>query len=94
MLTLDEVKKYLRVDFDDDDTLIACFMSVADSYLTASVGAGYDKESERAKTLSLILISDLYDNRGLLESSIGGVKPAVRQIVDNMCLHMRLELRQ
>lgn len=93
MLTLDDVKKYLRVDFDDDDALISGLMAATDDYLTASVGAGYDKESERAKILSLILISDLYDNRGLLEASIGGVKPAVRQIVDNMCLHMRLELR-
>lgn len=93
MLTLDSVKSYLRVDFDDDDALISGLMVVADDYLTASVGTGYDKESERAKILSLILISDLYDNRGLLEAPIGGVKHAVRQIVDNMCLHMRLELR-
>lgn len=93
MLTLGEVKEYLRVDFEDDDALISSLMAVADDYLKASVGTGYDKESERAKILSLILISDLYDNRGLLEPPIGGVKPAVRQTVDNMCLHMRLELR-
>lgn len=93
MLTLESVKSYLRVDFDDDDALISGLMVVADDYLTASVGAGYDKESERAKTLSLILISDLYDNRGLLEASGGGVRPTTRQIVDNMLLHMKLEMR-
>ena len=31
MLTLDEVKKYLRVDFSDEDTLITSLISTADS---------------------------------------------------------------
>lgn len=89
MLTLEEVKNYLRVDFNDDDTLIGSLMVAADEYLEASIGAGYNKESERAKTLSLIVISDLYDNRQLGEK----VSNNVRRLVDDFSLQLRLGLR-
>lgn len=92
-LTLTDVKKYLRVDFDDDNTLITELMNAADEYLKASVGANYDNTSERAKTLSLIVISDLYDNRGMNDVSAGGLKPMVRRLVDDFSLQLRLELR-
>ena len=88
-LTLTDVKKYLRVDFDDDDTLIGSLMLAADEYLKASVGATYATTSERAKTLSLIVISDLYDNRQLGEK----VSNNVRRLVDDFSLQLRLELR-
>lgn len=88
-LTLTEVKNYLRVDFSDDDALIASLMSVADEYLKSSVGATYDNTSERAKILLLLVISDLYDNRGLSDKASGNV----RKLVDDFSLQMRLELR-
>jgi len=88
-LTLAEVKNYLRVDFDDDDALIASLMSVADEYLKASVGDLYDNTSERAKTLSLIVISDLYDNRGLSDKASSNV----RRLVEDFSLQLRLGLR-
>ena len=66
-LTKDEVKNYLHVDFDEDDNLITVLMSAADLYLKGAIGAAYDNTDERAKTLSLIIISDLYDNREMNE---------------------------
>lgn len=93
MLTLQEVKDYLRVDFNEDDALISSLMTAADEYLKSSVGVGYDNTSERAKTLSLIVISDLYDNRGLNDANSGGIKPNVRRLVEDFSLQLRLELR-
>lgn len=89
-LTLEDVKNYLRVDFDDDDTLLTGLMSAADEYLKSGVGANYNNESERAKTLSLIVIADLYDNRGISERASANV----RKLVDDFALQMRLELRE
>lgn len=88
-LVLLEVKNYLRVDFSEDDNLITGLMSAADGYLRSSVGELYDDTDERAKTLSLIVISDLYDNRELSEKSSGNV----RKLVDDFSLQMRLGLR-
>ena len=88
-LTLIEVKNYLRVDFSDDDNLIQALMDTADEYLKASVGLLYDNMSERAKTLSLIVVSDLYDNRGIQDKASNNT----RRLVDDFSLQMRLELR-
>jgi uncharacterized phage protein (predicted DNA packaging) len=89
MLTLQEVKDYLRVDFNEDDALISSLMTAADEYLKSSVGVEYDNTSERAKTLSLIVISDLYDNRGLSDKASANV----RRLVEDFSLQLRLELR-
>lgn len=86
-LTLAEVKSYLRVDFDDDDTQITQLMLVADEYLKSAISKTYNKETERAKMLSLIVISDLYDNRGLNDKVSGNV----RKLVNDFALQLKLE---
>lgn len=88
MMTLNEAKNYLRVDGTEDDAFISVLINVADGYLKASVGSSYDNTDERAKTLSLIIIADLYDNRGISEASTN-----VRKLVDDFSLQLRLELR-
>lgn len=89
-LTLSDVKNYIKVDYDDDDTLITSLMSAADEFLKGSIGKDYNKEDERAKTLSLILISDLYDNRGITDKVNGNI----RKLIDDISLQMRMELRK
>lgn len=91
-LTKEDVKKYLRVDYNDDDALITGLMSAADEFLKGSIGINYDNTGERAKTLSLIVISDLYDNRGLHDDS-AKVSNNVRRLVDDFSLQLRLEMR-
>lgn len=88
-LTLTEVKQYLRVDFSDDDALITNLMNAADEYLRGSVGATYSNTGERAKSLLLIVISDLYDNRGIQDRASNNT----RKLVDDFALQLRLELR-
>lgn len=89
MITLQDVKGYLRIDFDDDDAMLTGLMSVADEYLRSAIHANYDVTSGRAKMLSLIVISDLYDNRGLTEKVSGNV----RKMVDDFSLQLKLESR-
>jgi len=88
-LTLIEVKNHLKVDFDTDDTKIACLMIVADNYMKGSVGETYDTADESSKELLLKVITDLYDNRGI--SGKAGTNE--RRLFDDMELQMRLGLR-
>lgn len=90
-LTLADVKQYLSVDFDDDDVQISQLMLVADEYLQSAIGKTYNKESERAKMLSLIVISDLYDNRDLYDKSNNKVSGTVRKLVNDFALQLKLE---
>ena len=88
MLTRDEAKEFLRVDFEDDDTLIDALLQTADEYLTGAIGAGYPADSERAKTLQRIIVQDLYDKRGLTET----VSARTRQLVSDFTLQLRMEM--
>ena len=89
MVTLKDVKSYLHIDFDDDDGILQGLISTADEYLRGAVDPNYDTMSERAKMLSLIVISDLYDNRGISDKASGNV----RKLVEDFSLQLKLESR-
>lgn len=63
-MTLDEVKSYLRVDFDDDDEMIKQMARAAEEYVIGAVGE-YDENNSKANMLFLAALQDLYDNRTL-----------------------------
>jgi hypothetical protein len=92
MPTVDEVLAYLGIDYADDmvNNNVERCIRVADMYLKGSIGENYPTEDPRVKELALILISDLYDNRGMIEKTAGNV----RRLVDDMSLQLRLELRR
>lgn len=89
-LSIQDVKDYLCIDFADDSTdrILTNLINVADSYLKGAVGANYPIEDHRSKQIALLLISDLYDNRGMNEQ----VSSNMRKIIDDFSLQLRLEL--
>lgn len=92
VVTIEEVKAYLGIDYADDmvNANIERAINTANAYLTGSIGNDYPTDDPRAKELALIIISDLYDNRGL-QSTISG---NTRRLVDDLSLQLRLELRR
>ena len=92
MPTFQDVLDYLGYDYADDmiKRNIERSIKVADSYLKGSIGKNYPLDDPRAKELALIVISDLYDNRGITEKVSGNV----RRLVDDFSLQLRLESRE
>lgn len=92
VVSVDEVRDYLGIDYADEtvERNINRAIKTADAYLKGSIGENYPTEDPRAKELALIIISDLYDNRGL-QSTISG---NTRRLVDDLSLQLRLELRR
>lgn len=92
VVTIKEVKAYLGIDYADDmvNANIERAINTANAYLKGSIGNDYPTDDPRAKELALIIISDLYDNRGL-QSTISG---NTRRLVDDLSLQLRLELRR
>ena len=90
MVNLKDAKSYMHVDHDEDDELINRCILAAEEYLLGAVGNGYDSTSERARMLTLMVVSDLYDNRGTTERA----SAKTRAIVENFAQQMRLELRR
>lgn len=62
MLSVDDVKKELGIDFSDTNTddRLKRYIQVADAWLKAAVG-DYNNDDERAKQLALLIIEDLFD---------------------------------
>lgn len=91
MPTIDEVLKYLGIDYADEMVTANIERSIktADAYLKGSIGKDYQIDDPRAKELALIFIADLYDNRGMIEKVSGNV----RRLVNDFSLQLRLELR-
>lgn len=61
-MTLDLIKQYLRVDYDDEDEVIALMQSAAEGYIINAVGK-YDDTDPLARLLLLFLVGEMYKNR-------------------------------
>jgi hypothetical protein len=92
VVSVDEVKDNLGIDYADEmvERNINRAIKTADAYLKSSIGENYPTDDPKAKELALIIISDLYDNRGLVSTVSGNT----RRLVDDLSLQLRLELRR
>lgn len=65
-MTLEEAKKYLRIDDSYEDVFIQELITTSEDYIDSMVGEGYkanDKAKNLAKLLQYKLIADMYENR-------------------------------
>lgn len=92
VVSVNDVLSYLGIDYADDMVTanIERLINTADAYLKGSIGENYPTTDSRSKELALIIISDLYDNRGIT-STVSG---PTRRLVDDLSLQLRLELRR
>ena len=92
VVSVDEVLAYLGIDYSDEmvNSNIERAIKTAGAYLKGSIGETYPVDDPRSKELALIIISDLYDKRGLNETVSGNT----RRLVDDLSLQLRLELRR
>lgn len=90
-LTKQNVYDYLGIDFEDEATerTIELLMDAANYHMAASLGQGYPRDDSRVKTMMLMIIADLYDNRELSDKTAG----AVRRLMQDFSLQVRLEMR-
>jgi len=69
-LEITEVKKFLRVDFDEDDQYISLLMDAAKEYIIHAVGF-YDETKALIKLIALTFISSLYEKRSYTVEEAG-----------------------
>lgn len=92
MITTDEALAYLGIDYAD--TMVTANVNrtilTADAWMKGAIGTDYPEDDPRAKELMLIVIADLYDNRGIHDKVSG----SVRRLVQDFALQLRLDLRE
>lgn len=86
-MDLEQIKQFLRVDFDDDDSYIILLIDVAKEYIIDAVGK-YDETSARYKLLLLNIVSTLYENR---EYTIDKTNEKVAYTLKSIILQLQLE---
>lgn len=66
ILTLEEAKTWLRVDGEDEDSLIEMLIGAAETYLHNATEVKFDETNQLAKLFCLVLCADWYENRDLI----------------------------
>ncbi|MCY6957955.1 head-tail connector protein [Clostridium brassicae] len=69
ILTLEETKEFLKVDYEAEDNYIQDLITGAELYLKNSTDKKFDNTNPLAKLFCKVLISDWYDNRGFMQES-------------------------
>lgn len=60
---LDELKQYLRIDWDDEDLFLASLIDIAKDYITKATGKKFDNSNPKHKLAVFLYCSHQYDNR-------------------------------
>lgn len=82
---LDACKRYMKVDYDDDDELIAGLMQANDAYLS-SAGVRRDVSPAQHDLIVQAMTLQMYDARGTdtPQQALETVPPIVRQMFNQL----------
>ena len=91
MITVEEARRYLGIDFDDPDVTsnLTDLVITANAYMNGALGENHPQDDPRVKQVEKLLICDLYDHREMSDKASG----ATRRLVDSMLMQVRLEMR-
>lgn len=88
-MNLQEVKQYIQVDYDDDDTVIELMIgAVIDEMEELIPSFDREKITNRQKILICTYVKDLYDNRDRTVTSKS--TESIRYAIQSMLLKERL----
>lgn len=87
IVTIDEAKKWLKVDFEEDDDDIQDLINAAEIYLLNATGIKFDNTNPLAKLYCRVLVTEWYENRSLMEEYRTSGK--VRFILQSILLQLQ-----
>ena len=85
IVTLDEAKEFLKIDYSDDDNIITMIINAAEQFIDSAIDDEVDKTTDKVKTITLFLITDMYDKRSFMDDK-GSSK--IRDIAKMMLLQL------
>ena len=82
IISLEEAKTYLRVDSSEEDDLIKSLIDAAEIYLKNATGRSFDDSNHIARLFCLTLVTDWYENRGLVVGKVGEwIRPVINSLL-------------
>lgn len=93
-MTLEEVKSYLRIDYEEDDILLISLIDISEEYIDSCVGTAYKTDEKAIKLANLLkkkLIADMFENRGTEISNSTRKDTIVTTILDKLSNYSEVE---
>ncbi|AQS09680.1 phage gp6-like head-tail connector protein [Clostridium saccharobutylicum] len=87
IITIQEAKDFLRMDDDSEDVLIESLITGAELYLYNATGKNFDSTNPLAKLYCRVLVTDWYENRGLMQDK--NVSEKVRFTLSSIMLQLQ-----
>ncbi|WP_300924838.1 head-tail connector protein [uncultured Clostridium sp.] len=66
IIELKDAKEFLKVDYDDEDSIIEDLIIAAEIYLKSATGKDFTNENKLAVLYCKVLINEWYNNRELI----------------------------
>lgn len=70
MLTVDQIKNNLRIDYDEDDTYLQMLLSASESFIIGAIELDSLPNDPRSDVLQFMLVSLWYENRVSVTSAL------------------------
>lgn len=93
LITVEDAKKYTRIDGDYEDDVVERLILFAENYIKGALGDDFPREDPRVQTIAKLIVNDLYDNREFTAQSGNKVSNAVRHICSSAFHQIRMEMR-
>ena len=84
LVTLDEVKLWLRIDGNEDDALLNLLIGGAEQYLLDATGRTWPPDNHTAKICALAIIADNFENREVTSNDKLSVRPAIQSMINQL----------
>ncbi|EDT75850.1 head-tail connector protein [Clostridium butyricum] len=88
-MTLDDIKNYIRLDSDDDDSFLDAVLIGAISFIRSYTGLT-DAQIDEKEELTLpvyVLCAEMYDNRQFTIDK-GTLNPIIKSILSMHCVNL------
>jgi uncharacterized phage protein (predicted DNA packaging) len=86
IVSLDDTKNFLRVDFTDDDVLIQTLINAAQAYITTATGKVFDSTNPLAQTVCFMLIAEWYANREITRQLDAGPTSVLNTLLTQLAM--------
>jgi uncharacterized phage protein (predicted DNA packaging) len=85
VITIEEAKQHLRVDGDEENSYIEGLIKASEKFIKNGTGKTFDNTNFLAKTVCLMLVADMYENRVTTTDKVG---TKTRELVSMMLIQL------
>lgn len=89
MVSLDETKKYIRIDYNDDDDIIIDLIEIAQIYVDSMAGVQYKEDEKLVKIANLLikkLVNEMYENNSFTIPGNANKDIIVNSMMDKLAI--------